>query len=295
MRRHAYLIMAHNNFSILKRLISILDDERNDIFIHIDAKIECFDSSEYAGIAKRSKVQFIDRIPVYWGDYSQIQCEYNLLRAANGDYEYYHLLSGTDLPIKTQDEIHSFFNQLSGKSLIQFVSRSYAEKTSAYYRLKRYKFFQKYVKSNKVLPKFCANLFQHIFMPLQTIFGVDRTKKKNISIGFGANWFSLYKDDYKLVIEKQCFVEENFKHTLCADELFIQTILLTFGNVDVTFDEDFNGKSHGRYIDWNRGNPYIFRTEDYDLLINSQCLFARKFDENIDFNIINKIYDNIKK
>lgn len=29
--RHAYLIMAHNNFSQLKILLSLLDDERNDI------------------------------------------------------------------------------------------------------------------------------------------------------------------------------------------------------------------------------------------------------------------------
>lgn len=37
--KHAYLIIAHNEFDLLQKLISVLDDERNDIFIHIDKKV----------------------------------------------------------------------------------------------------------------------------------------------------------------------------------------------------------------------------------------------------------------
>ena len=35
---HAYMIIAHNQFELLERLIAALDDERNDIYIHIDKK-----------------------------------------------------------------------------------------------------------------------------------------------------------------------------------------------------------------------------------------------------------------
>lgn len=38
MSRHAYLIMAHNEPDILNKLLLLLDDERNDIFIHYDKK-----------------------------------------------------------------------------------------------------------------------------------------------------------------------------------------------------------------------------------------------------------------
>ncbi len=38
--RHAWLIIAHNEFSVLQRLISLLDHERSDFFVHIDAKIK---------------------------------------------------------------------------------------------------------------------------------------------------------------------------------------------------------------------------------------------------------------
>ena len=37
-KKHAYLIIAHNNWKQLSLLLSVLDDERNDIYIHIDKK-----------------------------------------------------------------------------------------------------------------------------------------------------------------------------------------------------------------------------------------------------------------
>ena len=40
--KHAYLIIAHNEFEVLKRLISALDHEANDIYVHIDAKVKPF-------------------------------------------------------------------------------------------------------------------------------------------------------------------------------------------------------------------------------------------------------------
>ena len=37
--RHAYLIIAHADFELLENLLSVLDYEDNDIFIHIDKKV----------------------------------------------------------------------------------------------------------------------------------------------------------------------------------------------------------------------------------------------------------------
>jgi len=50
-----------------------------------------------------------------------------------------------------------------------------------------------------------------------------------------------------------------------------------------------------RNIDWNRGMPYTWREEDFEELINSNYLFARKFDETVDSTIIELISDYILK
>lgn len=38
MSRHAYLIMAHNQFDFLEMLLRDLDFEDNDVYLHVDKK-----------------------------------------------------------------------------------------------------------------------------------------------------------------------------------------------------------------------------------------------------------------
>ena len=112
MRKHAYLIMAHTQPELLKKLVELLDDERNDIYIHIDAKAVDFPMKEIADAVKKANCIFAERTDVKWGSYSQIHCEMVLLKeAVKQEHAYYHLLSGMDLPIKSQNEIHAFFEK----------------------------------------------------------------------------------------------------------------------------------------------------------------------------------------
>ena len=64
MNKHAYLIMAHNNFEILEKTLKILDDERNDFYIHVDKKVKNFDFEKFKNIIQKSRIIFIERIDV---------------------------------------------------------------------------------------------------------------------------------------------------------------------------------------------------------------------------------------
>ena len=105
--KHAYLIMTHADEYLLQVLISMLDDKRNDIYIHADSKWTNFAqekfTTQHAGLYILSH-----RLDGRWGDISLMYIEYELYRTAyaRGGYDYYHLLSGSDLPIKSQDYIH---------------------------------------------------------------------------------------------------------------------------------------------------------------------------------------------
>lgn len=71
--------------------------------------------------AGKSKVCFVDRVDVRWGDYSVVEAELKLLRAAVAEnYQYFHLISGMDLPLKPQAEIHVFLIGTSVKNLSNF-------------------------------------------------------------------------------------------------------------------------------------------------------------------------------
>ena len=122
MGKHAYLIICHNNFEILKKMLVLLDHERNDIYIHVDRKVKNFPYEEISRIVKKSGVFYTKRICVTWGDYSQIQTELLLLGAAvKQSYVYYHLLSGVDFPLKRQEEIFAFFDDNPQREYISFA------------------------------------------------------------------------------------------------------------------------------------------------------------------------------
>lgn len=46
-------------------------------------------------------------------------------------------------------------------------------------------------------------------------------------------------------------------HSLCADEIFLQTIAMMSPYKNNIVNDSL------RYVDWNRGNPYTFRNEDF--------------------------------
>lgn len=301
MKRHAYLIMAHNNFEILKKLLESLDDSRNDIYIHIDKKVENFDFDLLRNCLNKSNIFFTDRTDVGWGDYSQINCEYILLKKAfysENDYSYYHFLSGVDLPIKTQDDIHTFFDSIDGKEVVQLASDKLITERHAYYRISRYHFLSRYTKHKSKIIRNLIKFMNFIIMPLQSLLHIDRLKHKQIKVGYGANWVSITNEFVKYIIDSEDFIKKVFKHSLCADELFIQTLLVNSKFIDNVYSQTksdtFDGTPAMRYIDWGRGNPYVFKIDDYNSLINSNMLFARKFDYNQDKEIVEKIYDYVK-
>ena len=73
MQKHAYLIMAHHRFDLLKKLIIDLDDERNDIFLHVDKKAKGFNEQELQNSIGHANLICVSRMNVHWGGYSQIK------------------------------------------------------------------------------------------------------------------------------------------------------------------------------------------------------------------------------
>lgn len=112
----AYLVLAHNNPKHLLRLIKSLSSNSSSFFIHIDSKSNL---SEFAGIDGGSINFLQDRIPVYWGDFSQVEAILCLIRTALSRpeiYDYFVLLSGVDYPLKSVAYIENFLKKTAEKN-----------------------------------------------------------------------------------------------------------------------------------------------------------------------------------
>lgn len=290
--RHAYLIIAHSNWWQLKQLLMLLDDEHNDIYVHIDKKSTDFNKLDFEGVTTKSSVHFFQKYKVYWGGYSVVQVELYLGEQAHSvGYDYYHYISGMDLPLKTNWEIQHFFEDNKGYEFIEYDDNKLKNDPEIGRRTRLYHFLQNYRRRYKI--KICNDFFtllERILLVMQILIGVNRVRNLDLTIKYGSNWVSITDSLMETILNNKEKIYDIFHCTNCSDELFIQTIAYNFGYKDKIYvPKDGTMSPNLRYIDWTRGkngNPYTFKIDDLAMLVNRQELFARKFSETVDKKII---------
>ena len=268
--RHAFLIIAHEKPMVLKRLVQALDHPLNDIFIHIDKKC---DIEKFNVTTQDSKVIYLDnRIDGRWGDYSLVEIEIQLTEKALecGTYDYLHLISGVDYPIKSMQEIHSFCTQNKGKEFIGFAQNATDKEIK--WRSQHYFLFSKEFKDANLIKRIARGLLARI----QTIVRYRRYRGKVMK---GAQWWSISSDFAKYILQNKTEIKKHFKNTYCPDELFVQTLCWNsqFRNNIYNTDNEFKGCK--RYIPWRNGTLSLFSKEDFSEMKKSDRWFGRKFSE----------------
>ena len=287
----AYIILVHKNPQQVKRLIGSLRHVNVSFYLHVDKKV---DSRPFHAVLKDpndKNVFFVgDRAKVYLYGFGIVQATLNAMRKiqeinAGGDLDYVFLISGQDYPIKTNDEIFAFLDRNYGKEFISYTGMP----TSIWFksgmnRIEEYHLYDVRIGhrlrrlANAILPR-------RRFLDGFTPYG-------------GATWWCL---TYKCVVYLLDFVRNNkkfmkfFKYTHIPDEMFFQTIIL-----NSPFAKDAVGKISGaelgddqRYLRWSHeyggAHPEILRKEDLAVLVQSDKLFARKFDMDVDSVILDLI------
>lgn len=270
--RCAYLIMAHDRFEILEKLLSALDYSGNDIYIHIDKKTKAYPKEKLISVCRFSKIHFIDsRIRVTWGGYSQIEAELALLtEASKGNYDYYHFISGIDMPLIKQSELHSFLEQHLGTEFIS-LNAGWAATDGVKIRYQLFYPFQETVGRNYST---LLGRISHRLQVLQQKIGVCRNKA--IRFEGGSSYFSITHELVLFLLSNKKKIHKLFSATSCCDEIFLQTIIADTKFEKKIFDPENPYRSNMRMIDFKRGNPYTFTIDDWQELLESKKWFVRK-------------------
>lgn len=278
----AMLIIAHHQPSHLAKLIKALNCDWVHFFIHVDKKVDI--AGFVKMVPKSSNINFLDtnqRVKVYWGGYSQVKATLNLLKAARHCGEYFDrfcLISGSDFPIKSINHIREVFD--TKREFIRVDRRLGDLDSNTHYRFVRYLYFM----DNPFLQR------------IGWSEKIPRKAYKKISLYHGSTWWSLTSQCIDYIME---FLKNNRDYncfhqwTLSSDEIFFHSIVKNSpfaSNISHDFervsssDDYFQLNEHGcMYVDWNAKNvalPKVLELEDYNDLVNSSCLFARKFDQN---------------
>ena len=278
----AYLITAHEDTKVLRILLKSLDNPNCDIFIHWDKKSLC--PSGLNSILKYSKLYLVENpVKVDWGSYTQVQAEMKLFRTAfiHGPYDYYHLISASDMPIKCYNEMKSFFKHNKGKEFIAF-NKDVLESRIKYYHL--------FVCQQRNMPRW--KLYSDkIFVGMQRVFfRQGRKVLRNFSIYKGANWCSVTNDFVRCLMDNEKFVMQISMFAKIPDEHYKQIVAMNFGFADRIFNLEDEHLGCMRYVDWERGSPYNWLESDFEEIIKSGRMFCRKISSE---KLANKILEYI--
>lgn len=295
---YIYAIICHKITNPLIFTVNqLLKSDKSKVIIHIDAKTNLEESEKiYSSLGEHKNLYFIPKessINVKWGNFSQIEVMLLLMnKALEYDFKYFSLISGDDLPISSNKDRESFFEDSYTKA-IEFIGVNY--KNNAYDRL--------CINYPDFFFKKDHSLFAKIKRELYVILA-KKINKKDIShlppLYKGSNWFSLTDKTIKYIfnyVNKNPEYLKSFKHSLCGDEVFFQTII--FNNLELR-KNIYGIESNlpdctmgGRYIDWTTGPdfPRTLDENDIEKISTSNLLFARKFKYNVSFSLLNKIIE----
>ena len=266
---HAWLIIAHNEFGILQRLVSALDVPECDIYIHIDRKVPVLPELQ----VKRSRLAFLkNRVDVRWGSVSQIRCEYLLFEtaAANGKYDYYHIISGTTLPLKPLDEIEAFFETNNSKTIFSGLCQDLAYQETL--KVRRYNLFLHDYSSHNDFRRSFSQFLWKSAIAIQRILGIEANRGKVFYKA--SNWASLTDEAVQYLISHKKEILKTYRFSFCGDEYFIPSELMASSLKNTLMNED-----HYLLHSISRSNASTYHFDEYSELCRTDYLFARKFTE----------------
>ena len=274
--RLAHLVLTHTNPEQLSRLIKRLAHDNADFYVHVDLKT---DIAPFLPIANMHNVHFVkNRVKVNWGGYSIVQATLNgfeEILASQITYDYINLLSGQDYPLKNTQEIHRFFINNPGKVFMHTLSVE-KEWQEAIPRITMYH-----------MPD-AAFPGKHMAMGVLNALAPKRKMPLSLTPVGRSQWFTIttacaaYIVDY---IKTHPAIPRFFKLSWAPDEMIFQTIVYNSPcRKDMVNDNLI-------YVDWSGGgaSPKTLTMSDAGALSRSNKLFARKFNPEIDTEILDHL------
>lgn len=270
--RHAFVILAHKDVSHLSNLIQQLSPHY-DLYIHLDKRMDKNDKKhiyEY----QNDRVSVFSWRHVRWGGIQIVKTEMQLVRIAlkTHRYDYIHLISGQDFPIKSIPEINAWFNHNKGTQFMEF-HRLPVDKweKGTYARFQYFRLLDWFDYSKESAKK---------IVDWVTDFQIKHGIRRRIPDQYpylygGSNWMSLTYDCWEYITRKDKRSNRflnRLRFTFASDEVFFHTKVMNspFKNKVVN--------NNLRLIKW-KGDAVkkLNQTDLWEILI-SNSLFARKFD-----------------
>ena len=263
--RHAWLIIAHNEFKVLQQLVSLLDNERSDFYIHFDAKVRVLPSI----MVEKGRLFILkNRVDVRWGTVSQLQAELFLLETAHqsGPYAHYHILSGVHLPLKAFDELVKFYDEHSNEEIVRFWPQ---DEGDADFKLRRFHFPIRDLRSPILWKRTLCQKTWTAVLKIQKVFGIRHLKK--CSFQKTDQWLSVTEAACDYLIRRKRDIIDKYRWAFCPDEYFVASELQSIGQYRIYNCQNL------LFVEFDKESPKIIPLDRVEELRKTDFWWGRKF------------------
>ena len=312
---NAVMIMCHKNIEQVMRLIRLCSSPETRIILHIDSKY-ALNAQQLADLEQMEDVFLTDeRFSGVLDTRSLVDIAMCMVQKAKDvenlqgiHFDYYMLLSGQDYLIKPISYINDALRQAYPEPLIDCTP--HAKGNWVFYK---FRFAPSvYAMSNWMeayrspLCKpvlLCARILRKLLytaLSLLHMTDYDRFTQQGVSLYGGSAWWILPD----VVIDYICSEFETNRpfvdrllNTLTPEETFFQIMSMRSPLKDRIHinPPDMvaqHCKTWAYFSDVDKpfmGHPYIFTVNEYDRLMSSDFWIARKFDSNVDSEILDML------
>lgn len=297
-----YLISAYRQPRQLARLLGRLQQPNARFVVHLDAKVAAKPFLDALPATIASDVTFVAQpVRVYWKGFSQVRMMQRLMETAlAAPFDYAIYLSEADYPLRTNEQLNVFFAQQPPDLLAYWRLR---DRPTWQHKL-RYFYFHDWPWLNPRTNQLTRLLFRIYNQTVKRVLPRRRFPTMLEPFG-GSEYMCLTRRSVEYVVNfsrqaptlmhwyrfSDSPIEHVF-HTILLNAPFRDTVIhwAEYEHWSANLTDADRARSaepmpesvfHRRYIDWSpdRERPAILDRRDAHALLNTDALFARKFDQ----------------
>ena len=277
--RQGILITAYRDIPMLEKLVTYFDEDF-EMFIHIDKRCR----ENLAALESNEHLHLFRTYAVEWGDYKHLLAIVMLMKEAyrHTDLEYFHLITGSDYPVMPLAQFKTFCEEHRNDNYLEHFPLPHADwgKEGGLNRIDYY-----WLSPNSTRSK--GALLTRKLVNLQRRLGIKRGFKYfGGNLYGGGTYWSVSREAIGVAhgyLDNHPDYLQRFRMTSIAEEICLPTLWCNSG---IPLINDYK-----RYIDWggDGANPQVLTEKDYDQIVVSGALFARKMASGISDRLIEKL------
>lgn len=273
-----YLILVHRFPKQFKRLFKAIYDPRNSYVVHVDKNSgEMLDADIRDFLKPYSNAEVMEGHAALWGGYSLVEAELRgmeHLLAMDGNWSHFINLSGQDFPLKTQTQIMAYLRAHPDREYIKVLDQE------------------------KIRPDTMRRIGEFV---IERGGQIEQTLTMRSFLDgaipyIGNQWMIVSRAFCNFICHdvRADRYKAFYRNTFIADEGFFQTVMMNTPVHGEIVNDDL------RMIDWVpdgdiKLRPRTYLREDAVALKASHNLFARKFEQDVDGDILSILEEHLAK